>query len=87
MLKIINEKLSAKETESLVEQILTSTSPPPERKAKPRKRIKGYIKDLKLLFNTLDRSVKLLNQAGYSAIWAKQEQNDEMEITIKIKQK
>ncbi len=87
MLKIINEKLSAKETESLVEQILTSSSPPPERKIKPHKRIKGYIKDLKLLFNTLDRSVKLLNQAGYSAIWAKQEQNDEMEITIKIRHK
>lgn len=89
MLAIIKDKLSAPETERLIDAYFSET--PVEiktEKKKPIKRkkpsIKGFLSDIKFLFNTLDKSVKLLENSGYNAVWEKKENDDGLEIVIKV---
>ncbi len=89
MLAIINEKLSASETERMIESYLSNDRAGEEKPKKtPQKRkkpfVKGIIKDLKFFFNTLDKSVGLLENSGYNAVWNKTEHDDGVEITIRI---
>ncbi len=88
MLAIIKEKLSAPETEHLVEEILKGTEitekPNPPKKPKGKPKIKGYIKDLRVLYNTLDKAVKLLGSSGYKAKWIKEETENGIEVKISI---
>jgi hypothetical protein len=89
MLAIINDKLSAPETENLIEAYLSENKVPKENpKNAPKKRkkplVKGIIKDLKFFFNTLDKSVGILENSGYKAVWNKTERDDGVEITIRI---
>jgi hypothetical protein len=89
MLSIIKDKLSAPETERLIDAYLTGTTLEIKtEKKKPIKRkkpsIKGFLGDIKFLFNTLDKSVKLLENSGYNAVWEKKENDDGLEIVIKV---
>ena len=87
MLEIISNKLSAPETERLVEEKLNGiTAPQQEKTKKPKSKpkIKGYIKDMRLLYNTLDKAVKLLTTSGYNAKWTKEETDDNIEVRISI---
>lgn len=89
ILDIINKKLSAPETERLVEETLrgiTTITPatikPKTVKFKPK--IKGCIKDMRILYNTLDKAVKLLGSSGYNANWTKEESESNIEVRISI---
>ncbi len=89
MLVIIKQNLSAPETEKLVEEYLkgvericTKEKPPKQPKGKPK--IKGYIKDMRVLYNTLDKAVKLLGSSGYKANWTKTETESGLEVKISI---
>ena len=88
MLTVIKDKLSAPETEKLVEAILFGKQPkttkPIPKKAPPKRRIKGYIKDMRILYNTLDKAVKLLSASGYNANWTKEETDNNIEVRISI---
>ncbi len=87
MLKIIKDKLQANETEKLVEEFLNPTLIliPKQKKKKPF--IKGSIKEMKMLYNTVDKAVKLLSNSGYRATWEKEENNGFLEVKIRIKAK
>lgn len=89
ILDIINKKLSAPETERLVEETLSGITPivpapikPKTVKFKPK--IKGCIKDMRILYNTLDKAVKLLGSSGYNANWTKEESESNIEVRISI---
>lgn len=89
MLAIIKDKLSAPETERLIDEYFSSghiETKKPEKVAKNKKKpsIKGFLGDIKFLFNTLDKSVKLLENSGYNAVWEKTENENEVEIVIKV---
>ncbi len=87
MLKIIREKLQSGETEKLIDDIINGNNNPqpekiPMKKKKPL--IKGIIKDMRFLFNTLDKTVGLLSASGYKASWSKEEAENGLEVHIKI---
>ncbi len=87
MFKIIREKLQSKETEKLIDNIISQKLCPEHEKIKPVKpkpRIKGIIRDMGFLFNTLDKTVNLLSASGYKATWSKQEAENGLEVHIKI---
>lgn len=84
--RIVNEHLSAPLTEKLVDEYLSSA--PKEKAIKKEKKkkpsIKGSIGDMKLLYNTLDKTVLLLHSSGYNANWQKQEDENGLVVTINI---
>ena len=85
--KIISDRLSAPETERLIESYLSNTLPKPK---KPRTKTKkpallGRLRDIKPLYNTLDKAVGMLNSSGYTASWEKCERDDELTVTISVK--
>ncbi len=88
MIRIINEKLQAPDTEKLIDAYLNAPSEEPsekkETKRKRKPKIKGTIRDMRLLFNTVDKAVKLLHCSGYKASWDKNEKDGEIEVKIKI---
>ncbi len=89
ILDIINKKLSAPETERLVEETLrgiTTITPAPikPKTVKFKPKIKGCIKDMRILYNTLDKAVKLLGSSGYNANWTKEESESNIEVRISI---
>ena len=84
--KIIAEGLSAPETERLIESYISASPARQSKKAKKKKpKIMGRLSDMKPLFNTLDKAVKLLKSAGYTASWEKCESDDKLTLTILVK--
>ena len=85
--KIINEKLSAPETEKLIEEFLDrkSPEPTPAKTKKKKPSIKGAIGNMRPLFNTIDKAVKLLHSTGYKASWEKEEKENELVVKLYIK--
>ena len=85
--KIVNEKLSAPETEQLVENILSSHANESTAKKQKKKKpvIKGSFGDMRLLFNTIDKAVNLLHTSGYKADWEKQETENELVLTLTVR--
>lgn len=89
MLRIIKEHLQAPDTEKLVDEYIhgEKSLPQKEKQKKKSHKIKGSIRDMRLLFNTVDRAVKLLHSSGYNASWVKEEDNGSLEVRIKIERK
>ncbi len=89
MLAIIKEKLSAPETERAVDAIIKNNyavcAVPKPTKKKKNPKIKGSIKDIRVLYNTVDKAVRLLSHSGYNASWEKSEDKDLFVVNIKIK--
>jgi ParB family chromosome partitioning protein len=84
--KIITEKLSAPESERLVDEFLNRTPQAALQKAKKKKpTVKGTIGDMRLLYNTLDKAVGMLKTSGYCASWDKQENGNGLIVTICVK--
>ena len=83
--EIIVKKLSAVEAERLVEAHLNVSMPPaaPQKKKKPT--LKGKIGNMKLLYNTLDKTVRMLKTSGFTASWDKQEDDSSLVVTICVK--
>jgi ParB family chromosome partitioning protein len=83
--EIIVKKLSAVEAERLVEAHLNGSMPPaaPQKKKKPT--LKGKIGNMKLLYNTLDKTVRMLKTSGFTASWDKQESDGTLVVTICVK--
>lgn len=89
IMQMVQQKMQAPEAEKLVEQYLSAsvaeTEPPkevPRKRSKPL--IKGNLKDIRLLFNTVDRAVQLLHSSGYKASWQKEERDGFLEVKISI---
>lgn len=87
MMKMIEGHLGANETEKLIDSLL-SADPPHQKPIVPiaKKPIRrGVISDVRFLYNTLERSVGLLRDAGIDAQWRKKEDELGVEIVISIK--
>jgi len=80
--RIIEKNLSALETEKLIDDYLRGDFS----KEKPQGKITriGVIKDIRFFFNTLDRAISLLGDAGIKAKSEKTEYDDYLEIVIKV---
>ncbi len=82
---IVSKKLTAPETEKLVEQHLngkSATMIPPKKK---NPTLKGKIGNMKLLYNTLNKAILMLKTSGYNASWDKQESDGTLVVTISIR--
>ena len=82
---VVSKKLSAVETERLVNSLLTDNAPPIPSQKKKNPILKGKLGDIKLLYNTLDKAVGMLNNTGYNASWDKQENGSVLTVTINIR--
>ncbi len=89
ILSIIKDKLSAPETEKLIDGLLKKNRclivPQEKKQQKSRARIKGSVKDIRVLYNTIEKAVLLLSHAGYAASWEKTEIENALEIRIAVK--
>ena len=85
--KIISDRLSAPETERLIESYLSNTLPKPKKTRTKTKKpaLFGRLRDIKPLYNTLDKAVGMLNSAGFDASWEKIERDDGLTVTIFVK--
>ncbi|MBP5156003.1 MAG: ParB/RepB/Spo0J family partition protein [Clostridia bacterium] len=97
LLCVINDELSAAETESLSEAIIRlpageyfeavrngRTNTPARAAQKEHTARKGVLKDIRPLYNTIEKAVKFLNEAGRSARWEKCDSETEYTVTIHI---
>lgn len=82
---IVSKKLTAPEAEKLVEEHFNGKT---DRMIPPKKKnptLKGKIGNMKLLYNTLDKAVKLLKTSGLNASWDKQESDGTLVVTICVR--
>jgi ParB family chromosome partitioning protein len=79
--QMIEKNLSASEAEKLVDDFLKGVFP--EKKPRKIRRI-GIIKDIRFFFNTIDRAIALLDDAGIKAKSEKVEHDDYLEVVIKV---
>ena len=82
--KIIEEDMSASVAEKFIESYIQGIQTPKKKQKKKKPAVKGRL-NIKMLFNTLDKSVDLLNSSGYIASWKKQERENELEVLLLIK--
>ena len=84
--KIVSDKLSAPEAERLIESYISNSLPKQKRERAKKKKpaVFGKLGDIKMLFNTLDKAVRMLNSSGYSAKWEKVECEECLTVTIKV---
>lgn len=89
--RVITEKLTVAETEALVEEMknvsrgaIDENAP---RGAKPKKKRKFIIKDVRIFLNTVREAVKLMKSAGVNAQVGEEEQEGELVITIRVPSK
>lgn len=80
--RVIEKSLSASETEKLINNYLHGDFAKEKTKSKI-KRI-GVIKDMRFFFNTINRAVALLGDAGIKAKSEKTEYDDYLEVVIKV---
>ena len=82
--KIISSSMSALETEKFIDSYIQGIQTPKKKQKKKKPAVKGRL-NIKMLFNTLDKSVDLLKASGYTAFWQKEERNNELEVRIVVK--
>ena len=82
--KVIKQELTVKKTEQLIEQMLVDITRDNMIKHKSNQKVKSYIKDMRLVTNTITQAVSMIQKAGVDAKYTMQEQVDGYEIRIKI---
>ena len=94
ILRIIGEELSSAETEKLVSDVLSGIKEPPPGSAEAKKpakkrKIKTALKDMRLIYNTVERTVKTLCDCGIKARWDSEENENEavFKITVELSAK
>lgn len=82
--KVIKQELNVKRTEQLIEQMLVDLTNEEMIKHKENQKVKTYIRDMRLVTNTIGEAVNLIQKAGIDAKYTMKEQADGYEIRIKI---
>jgi len=75
------KSLNVAQIEAMVDQLLCPPDPP-EREVK---RSRGMLKDIRIVFNTLDRAVDVIEKAGIPVAREKRENDDSVEFVIRIR--
>ena len=73
------EGMTVAAAEKLVERLLAEK--------KPRSRHTGVIKDIRIFYNSVDRAVKLVREAGIRIRADRRETEDEIELVVRIEKK
>ncbi|MBR0230941.1 MAG: ParB/RepB/Spo0J family partition protein [Clostridia bacterium] len=97
LLRVINGGLSAPETEALAEAVISRpageyfeslrtgrTNGAARSGVREQTARKGVLKDIRPLYNTIEKAVRFLNEAGRSARWEKLDSETEYTVTIHI---
>jgi ParB family chromosome partitioning protein len=79
--RMIERNLSASEAEKLVDDFLRNGLT--DKKPQKIRKI-GIIKDIRFFFNTIDRAISLLDDAGIKAKCETMEHDDYLEVVIKV---
>ena len=82
--KVIKQELNVKRTEQLIEQMLVQIANEELVKHKENQKVKTFIRDMRLVTNTITEAVNLIQKAGIDAKYTMKEQSDGYEIRIKI---
>lgn len=82
--KVIKQELNVKKTEQLIEQLLGELTKKTILKHQENQKVQMYIKDMRLVTNTITEAVTLIQKAGINAKYTMKEQKDSYEIKIKI---
>lgn len=82
--KIIKQDLNVKRTEQLIDQMLVELTKESMIKHKSTQKVKSYIKDIRLVTNTITQAVDMIQKSGIDAKYTMKEQADCYEIRIKI---
>lgn len=82
--KIIKQELNVKRTEQIIEQMLVDITKEDMIKHKANQKVKTYIRDMRLVTNTITEAVNLIQKAGIDAKYTMKEHSDGYEIRIKI---
>lgn len=82
--KIIKQELNVKKSEQLIEQMLVEITRDNMIQHKAHQKVKSYVKDMRLVTNTITQAVNMIQQAGVDAKYTMKEQADGYEIRIKI---
>ncbi len=77
--QIASRALNVAATEEFVEKVLSASG-----RASVKR--KGVIRDLRLFYNSIDKAVNSLKSAGITAVTRKSDTNNEITLTITIKQ-
>lgn len=78
--EVTRKSLNVAQTEALVDQVLCPDQPP----AHEEKRTRGRLQDIRIVVNTLDRAVDVIEKAGISVDKEKHESADSVEFVIRI---
>ncbi|ADZ85936.1 nucleoid occlusion protein [Cellulosilyticum lentocellum] len=82
--KVIKQELNVKRTEQIIEQMLVDVTKEDMIKHKANQKVKSYIRDMRLVTNTITEAVNLIQKAGVDAKYTMKEHADSYEIRIKI---
>lgn len=82
--KVIKQQMNVKRTEQLIEQMLVEITQQEMIKHKSKQKVKSYIKDIRLVTNTITQAVDMIQKSGIDAKYTMKEQADGYEIRIKI---
>lgn len=84
--KVIKNGLNVSNTESLVEDILTSLRGKEEEEKPPQQKIKSLI-NIRIYLNTVKKAFTAIKDFGIGATYKEVEKEDHVEVTIKIPKK
>ena len=76
---IAKENLNVAQSEALIEKMLREKEITP-----PQKRVNYIIKDVRIFLNSIDRSLRLMRQAGVAAEMGRQDTGESILLTIRI---
>ena len=82
--KVIKQELNVKRTEQIIDQMLVVITKEDMIKHKANQKVKSYIRDMRLVTNTITEAVNLIQKAGVDAKYTMKEHADSYEIRIKI---
>lgn len=82
--KVIKQELNVKRTEQIIEQMLVEIKKDEMIQHKSNQKVKTYIRDMRLVTNTITEAVNLIQKAGIDAKYTMKEHADSYEIRIKI---
>lgn len=77
------KSLNVAQIEAMVDQLLCPPDPPD----REIKRSRGALKDLRIVFNTLDRAIDVIEKTGVAVSREKRENDDCVEVVIRIRKR
>lgn len=82
--KVGKDGLNVKNTEQIIEQMLLNLTTEQQEKQKSNRRLRLFMKDIRLFTNTITQAVDMIQQSGIDAHYSMKEEDSGYEIRIKI---